>query len=173
MNALIKTCSNPTCPYGKTFMIPERHFNKNKNRKDGLSHYCKGCSKDSSSFHMEVPKTKVVCKREGCTNTFMSTGHKKFCGKRCRAKYHSDREDKESENKRKKKYMKKLFKIQGTKNAGKRWTDAELLKGREMRIDGKTWIEVSVALGRSIPSCWKHISPLEKKFKEMSKGIIK
>ena len=173
MNALIKTCSNPVCPYGKTFMIPEKHFNKNKSKADGYSHYCKKCATDSVMYHLRVHREKTVCKRDDCGRTFMSTGHKKFCCKKCRATWHTERLDAKTESQRKQKYMKKVRKTQGKKNPGKIWTEKEIIRGANMKIDGKTWIEISSFLGRSLQSSWKHINPEVKRLRAIAKGEIK
>ena len=42
----MKICNNPKCSSKGSF-LPLNEFNKNKNNKDGLSHRCKKCVKES------------------------------------------------------------------------------------------------------------------------------
>ena len=64
------------CPRCKmTYMFAEKHFHKDKSRKDGLNPICKKCKNEDSIFYkskkiMQKPLFTLTCDNEKCNTIF-------------------------------------------------------------------------------------------------------
>ena len=146
------------CPRCKmTYMFAEKHFYKDKTRKDGLQPYCIECAKKNTAYYEEIgkpPKEKRTCEYSKCNNTFETRKpNKRFCCGSCNSKAYQERKGLEDVRFRQN-FLKKLNRKKEPKpNTRKIWTfeDVEILMDK--RKLGMQFKEIGKILGRSSESC--------------------
>lgn len=155
---------NKTCPRcNKTYMFAEKHFNKDKFKKDGLSSVCKKCRSDEYFYYKSlkpvVPKIEKVCLFKECDNTFIPTtrNDQLYCCISCRDKANKWKNgkqeyyDKKNFNRR----FQKKKELEKATNKDKSWSDADIKLLIKMRFDRKTFKQISEKVGRTSTACWK------------------
>jgi len=159
------------CPNCKnTFLRPEKHFNTDKSRKDGLCVYCKTCARQLTKWYEEKgkpPKDKRTCAYSKCNNTFETRiKRKKYCCGSCNSKAYQEKKGLE-EVRFRSTFLKKLRRKKEVKPNGRTpWSSADINTLMEMTNSGKKRKDISKALGRSYEACLSKYSKLVKEEKE-------
>lgn len=160
MIALVFLMKAKTCPRCKQYYVDsEKHFFKDKTKKDGLASACKKCKRKDYEYYKSLEPIKlkdVVCAFDGCKKTFTQTyALQKFCCDYCR-----DRESK-FKNGKQNYYDKKNFKrrfdtkkeLEKTKSNGKKWTEKQINTLLKMRFEQKSFKEIALSIGKTSNSC--------------------
>lgn len=145
------------CPRCKmTYMFAEKHFHKDKSRKDGLNPICKKCKNEDSIFYkskkiMKKPLFTLTCDNEKC-NTIFTTRRtdKKFCSKKCcdnKSYINRGYSDKASFNARFERSK------ENPKNARLKWKNKDIAKLIEMRDTKIPYKEIAKVLKRGVYAC--------------------
>lgn len=148
------------CPRCKsTYMFAEKHFHKDKSRKDGLSPTCKKCKNEDSLFYkskIKVQKEMFIlkCEHEKCNVVFTTfRTDKKFCCKKCRDNQFYLTKFKEGYGD--KRAFKARFKRskENPKNARLKWNKKDISKLIEMRDSKIPYKEIAKVLKRGVDAC--------------------
>lgn len=171
---ITKTCANKNCKHGKVFYNPERHFTKNKTRKDGLSAYCKYCCREDWNYYYKPTETfTVVCGYSKCDTVFKTKKpNKKFCCAKHKVLANYEQKDKQGLFQHQNALRKARAKKQNKANNKKLWTEAEILKAIDLRLQGNTWVFIGNFLKRSDESTANKIRPYINKIKKASIGKL-
>lgn len=153
---MTKKC--PRC--GKSYIIPEKHFHKNKRNKDGLSSVCKSCKKDEHIYYKSLQvAVERICKFEECNNVFTLDKRKDqvYCCTRCRDKANKFKYGKQKyyDDKNFKRRFKAKKETENAINGDKGWKEEEINLLFKMRFEKKSFKEISMELKRTSPACWK------------------
>lgn len=155
------------CPNCKnTFLKPEKHFNADKSRKDGLCVYCKTCTRQLTKWYEEKgkpPKDKRICAYSKCNNTFETRiKRKRYCCSNCNTKAYQERKGLE-EVRFRSTFLKKLRRKKEVKPKGRTpWSFDDINTLMEMVNHGKKMKDISKILGRSYEACLNKYSKLVK-----------
>ena len=149
------------CPRCKsTFMFAEKHFNKNKLNKDGLSSICKNCRSEEHLYYKSLKQKleEKICAFDECDKKFQPTREFNiYCCYSCRDKankYKNGKQeyyDKKNFNRR----FKVKKELEKATNKDKNWSSSEIEILFEMRFDKKSFREIAKELGRTSNACWK------------------
>ena len=154
---MTKTC--PRC--NKTYMFAEKHFNKDKFKKDGFSSVCKKCRSDEYFYYKSLMPSnlKVLnCNFEDSKYIFTQEHVlQEYCCVSCRDKANKYKKGKQEY------YDKKNFnfrfktrkELENATNKDKNWSDTEIELLFEMRFNKKSFKEIGIKLGRTSNACWK------------------
>ena len=148
------------CPRCKsTYMFAEKHFYKDKSRKDGLNPICKKCKYEDIIFCkskkiIQKPLFSLTCDNEKC-NTIFTTRRtdKKFCCKKCRDNQFYLTKFKEGYG------DKRAFKArferskENPKNARLKWKNKDIAKLIELREAKIPYKEIAKVLKRGVDAC--------------------
>lgn len=151
----------PSCK--KDFYLPEKNFNKDKSRKDGLSCYCKDCARKDYKYYASLKQKPLVLKECGylkCTNTFKTRSHKKYCCPKHASLAYIENKGKEKVVSRQNAIRKIRRKKSNNSNKGKTWTQKDIVYAIKNRQNGKSWVKIGENLGRSGDACANKIKPL-------------
>lgn len=157
-----------TCIYcGITHIKAEKHFYKDKARKDGLQPYCIECAKKNTAYYEErgkPPKTLKTCEYSKCNNTFETrVERKRFCCGSCNTKAYHERKGLEDVRFRQN-FLKKLRRKKEAKpNTKKIWTFEEVEILMDNRKDGMMFKEIAKLLGRTSDACMNKYFLINKK----------
>lgn len=159
MTKLCPNCRN-------TFLKPEKHFNIDRSRKDGLYVYCKTCSRQLTQWYEErlkPPKDKRICAYSKCNNTFETRiKRKKYCCGSCNTKAYQERKGLE-EVRFRITFLKKLRRKKEVKPNGRTpWSLDNVNTLMKMANCGKSMKDISKVLGRSYDACLSKYSKLVK-----------
>lgn len=152
-----KVC--PRCE--STYMFAEKHFHKNRLKKDGLASVCKKCKSEEHIFYKSLKPSnlKVLnCKFENCKKIFTQKhALQEYCCVSCRDKANKWKNGKQEYYD--KKNFNRRFKVkkelENATNKDKHWSigDIELLF--KLRFNKKSFKEIAKELGRTSNACWE------------------
>lgn len=165
---MTKKC--PRC--GNSYIMPEKHFHKDKNRKDGLLPICKICKNEDSIFYkskkkIQKPLFTLKCENEKCDNVFTtSKPYKRFCSVKCRNnQFYLTRAENGYRDKRAFEGRFKRSK-ENPANSRLKWKEEDLIKLMSMKDNGYKFKEIANTLNRSVSSCSIKYSNITKSFKK-------
>ena len=157
------------CPRCKmTYMFAEKHFHKDKSRKDGLNPYCKKCSNEQYKFYGDLKKKPLLekeCDYSKCNNKFTTRMEsKRFCCSSCNSKAYQERKGLEDVRFRQN-FLKKLNRKKEVRTISyKHWSFEEIEILMDNRKEGLQFKEIAKMLGRTSIACMtKHSDILKKR----------
>ena len=157
-----KKCTN--C--NETYLKPEKHFNKDKSRKDGLSFYCRNCNREITQWYEDKkkkPLITVTCGYSKCNNTFQTRHyHKKYCcSSHASLHYQEDKIGKDVIRFRAAFRRKLKRRIEDKPNTNKTWTEKEKNILIKLKEKGIAYKEIAERLGRGRDACSKKFHELK------------
>lgn len=153
---MTKKC--PRC--GNSYIMPEKHFNKNRLNKDGLASICKNCRSEEHLYYKSL-KQKLeerICAFDECDKTFQPTSELNiYCCKTCRDKANKFKYGKQKyyDDKNFKRRFKAKKETENATNKDKNWSSAEIDLLFKLRFDKKSFKEIAKEIGRTSSACWK------------------
>lgn len=153
---MTKKC--PRC--GKSYIMPEKHFSKNKLNKDGLSSVCKRCKSEEHLYYksLEEKPEEKECAFVECDNKFQPTREFNiYCCKTCRDKANKFKYGKQKyyDDKNFKRRFKAKKETEKATNKDKNWSSSEIELLFKLRFDKKSFREIAKEIGRTSSACWK------------------
>lgn len=139
----------------KLYMVEDKFFHKDKNRKDGLKSICKECVKAERRYFYELdilkkPTYKKTCMNKNCNNVFTTTNKVKiYCCLQCARSKRKDREYKDKANFIKRFSMSREIAL----NNNKKWSKKDinyLMRKRKLNVPYK---KIALKLNRKVKSC--------------------
>ena len=145
---------------GNSYIMPEKHFHKNRLNKDGLASVCKKCKSEEHLYYKslnEKPKEKE-CAFVECDNKFQPTREFNiYCCKTCRDKANKFKYGKQKyyDDKNFKRRFKAKKETEKATNKDKNWSSADIELLFKLRFDKKSFKEIAKEMGRTSNACWK------------------
>lgn len=141
----------------KTYFNPKKNFNKDKSRKDGLTFYCKECTKKDTAYYENMNKKPIIkkaCEYSKCNKTFETRMyHKKYCCASHASLAYQERIGVDAVRFKTNFNRKFRRSKEVCANAKKAWTISEIEILIKKRQKGETFKTIGVLLGRSSDSC--------------------